>query len=100
MGAFDYRIEAELFSTGSWKTARGRFAYRRFDKAAEAIRFAIEELPPQLLSGACLEVDEARFDGGGIRKLYDSSEYPLPRKHVARSPIERPAVDFEGALSR
>ena len=89
MGAFDYGAEAELFPSRSWKTARGRFAYRRFDNVAEAIRFAIEELPPQLLSGAYLEVDEARFDGGGIRKLYDSTEYPLPRKQAARSPVER-----------
>ena len=35
--------------------------YRRFAKAAEAIRFAIEELPPDLLIGAHLEVEEQRF---------------------------------------
>ena len=101
MGAFDYGSQAELFPTRSWKSARRGFAYRRFGNAAEAIRFAIEELPPELLSGAYLEVDEARFDGGGIRKLYDSTEYPLPRNKAARPPVERQGADrFEGAFGR
>jgi hypothetical protein len=99
--AFDYGAEAELFPTRRWKSARRSFAYRRFGNAAEAVRFAVEELPPELLSGAYLEVDEARFDAGGIRKLYDSAEYPLPRKKAARPAVERQAAgSFEGAFSR
>lgn len=103
MGTFDYRAEAELFPTRRWKSVRRRFAYRRFGSAAEAIRFAIEELPPELLSGAYLEVDEARFDAAGIRKLYDSAQYPLPRNSAVRASVERQAEaadDFEAAFSR
>jgi len=101
MAAFDYGAEAELFPTRRWKSARRSFAYRRFSNAAEAVRFAIEELPPELLSGAYLEVDEARFDGNGIRKLYDSSEYPLPRSKAAAPLVERQTADsFEAAFSR
>jgi len=43
------------------------------------IRFAIEELPPDLLVGAFLEVDGKRYGSGSIRRLYESSDYPLPR---------------------
>src|SRR5947209_981545 len=84
MSMFDFASEAELFPTRNWKSRGRSFAYRRFVNAAEAVRFAIEELPPRLLLGAYLEVDETRFDGNGIRKLYDSAEYPLIRKQAAR----------------
>ena len=54
--------------------------YRRFASAAEAIKFAVEELPPAQLLGAVLEVSEERFDCEGIRQLYDSPNYPLARQ--------------------
>jgi hypothetical protein len=83
MSTFDFASEAELFPTRNWKFRRHSFSYRRFPSAAEAVRFAIEELPSQLLSGAYLEVGEERFDRHGIRKLYDSAEYPLVRRQAA-----------------
>jgi hypothetical protein len=54
--------------------------YRRFLKAAEAIRFAIEELPPAQINGAPLDVEEARFGCDDMRRLSESSEYPLARR--------------------
>ena len=81
MAAFDYNAKAELFPN---RGMRGRpVGYRRFNRAADAIRFAIEELPPQALVGAWLEVSEERFDAAGIRRLYDCPAYPLDRSALA-----------------
>ncbi len=81
MAGFDYDAPAELFPSRSKKGGRPA-GYRRFESAAQAIRFAIEEMPSELLLGAVLEVDEERIDGAGIRQLYDSDLYPLARKGV------------------
>ena len=79
MTMFNYTAEAELFPARNWRSQSRGVAYKRFTHAADAIRFAIEELPPELLLGAYLEVEEERFDGNAIRRLYESLDYPLPR---------------------
>jgi hypothetical protein len=78
--SFDYDTAAELFEVRGRISRRRSCGYRRFDRAAEAIRFAVEDLAPEQLAGAYLEVDEARFDGNAIRRLYDSAEFPLARR--------------------
>ena len=83
MADFDYHTEAELFASRVRKARRQPLGYRRFAQAADAIRFAIEELPPEFLLGAYLQVDEERYDSQGIRRLYEDAQYPLTRRKAA-----------------
>lgn len=80
---FDYSAEAEVFSRTSGKARRQPLGYRRFARAVDAIRFVIEELSPQLLAGTYLEVDEERYEGNQIRRLYENEHYPLARRIAA-----------------
>ena len=67
--AFDYGAQAELFPIRNRKSKRQPIGCRRFAQAAEAVRFAIEELPAEFLLGARLEVDEEETHGPGITAL-------------------------------
>jgi len=78
LSRFDYNAPAELFPSRS-KKSRGQITYKRFDTAAEALRFAVEEMPAPALLGAYLEVNERRFGLQEIRSLYESDAYPLER---------------------
>jgi hypothetical protein len=80
MVKFDYCAAAELFPSRRRLSRHQSFGYKRFTQASQAIRFAIENLPPECLVGAYLEVDEQRYDSNGIRRLYQSDEYPLSRR--------------------
>ncbi len=77
--SFDYSAPAELFPSRNRKIV-SRVKYRRFDRAAEAIRFAVEELPEALLLGAYIESEEKRLGHKDIRALYESEHYPLKKK--------------------
>jgi hypothetical protein len=79
MAEFDYFAPAELFPTRRRLPRRQSFGYKRFAQAAQAIRFAMEDLPSESLVGAFLEVDEERYGSDDIRRLYESGEYPLTR---------------------
>jgi hypothetical protein len=92
MTMFNYNTVAELFPTQRDMhpiPAKGRrirrhpIGYGRFAHAGYAIRFAIEELPADLLSVTRLQVDDQIFDCDGIRRLYDSEDYPLARRASA-----------------
>jgi hypothetical protein len=76
MATFDYNAEAELFPPRLRKSPHRRFGYKRFTRAAAAVRFAIEELPPELLLGAVLEVKGERYCGEDLRRLYDRADFP------------------------
>jgi hypothetical protein len=80
MAEFDYSAAAELFPTVSRRRRSKPFRYVRFAHAAEAIRFAMEDLPHEALAGAFLEVDEQRYSREEIRRLYQSGRYPLARR--------------------
>jgi hypothetical protein len=69
MSSFDYKAPAELFLS---KPAKGsRTKYRRFATAAEALRYAIEDLRIPKAFGAWLEVGDERFSSSDIQRLYE-----------------------------
>ena len=68
---------------GAIARAPKKFNYRRFETAADAIRFAVEELPELLLVGACIEIDERRLNYKDIQALYASEQYPLEKRSFA-----------------
>jgi hypothetical protein len=82
MARFDFAAPADLFCTRSM-SRKSRVTYRRFESAAEAIRFAVEQLDKELLRSTTLEVDEDRLTGDAISRLYQRPDYPLTRKVAA-----------------
>ena len=82
MADFDYGASAELYPSRRYaKSAREQ--YRRFRTAAVAIQYIMEDVPGTWLIGSYLEVNERRYDGEAIRRLYESASYPLARQRAA-----------------
>jgi hypothetical protein len=77
---FDYAASAELFMPKRRRGARQPLSYRRFATAAEAIRFAVEELPAIQTLGPWMQVGDERFSSDDIRRLYESTGYPRRRR--------------------
>lgn len=76
---FDFSAPAELFPSRG-KKGRSTLRYRRFATAAEAVRFAVEDISPTLQLGAYLEVNEARFGMPEILALYAHPAFPLKKR--------------------
>ena len=78
LSGFNFSAPAELYPSRS-RRVRGPFSYKRFNTAAEAVRFAIEQMPDGALLGATLEVNEARYTEAEMRALYEGPAFPLKR---------------------
>ena len=72
--SFYYNAPAELFLS---KPAKGSSTKYRHFTAAEALRFAVEDLRIPKAFGAWLEVGDERFDSSEIQRLYEADGYPL-----------------------
>lgn len=85
MDTDDYFSEASLYYSKSANSKRRALVFQRFERASEAIRFAVEELTPKVLDSCTLEVNETHYFGRAIRPLYDDCAFPLERKLSAKS---------------
>jgi hypothetical protein len=77
MDYFHYDAPAEVFAGRGRRGQRHAMTYRRFPTGAEAIQHVIEFQDAEMLAGTVVEVG-----ADDIRDLYDSSDYPLPRKRA------------------
>ncbi len=80
MGAFDYDVSVGLYSGVGTKFRQKTLKYRRFERAAEAIRYVMEDIPASALLGCSIEIADETYVGQAIRPLYESPDYPLPRR--------------------
>ena len=83
MGGIDFSAPAEIFASKSRGASKRPMSYRRFPSTAEAVRYAVEVLPPETLFGTTLEADGVRFGAAEILRCYESAGYPLKRSAAA-----------------
>jgi hypothetical protein len=76
----DYLAEAELFAVQRQGRKRALF-YQRFDSTAEAMRFAVEDMPGDA-SNIVLETPSLRLDVKAINLAYEDKSFPLARRAV------------------
>jgi len=92
MEAEHYNLEASLYYAKHASSYRKALVLRRFASAAEAICFAVEDLPTKLLGGCSIEVEDSYYFGQEIRPLYDDHAFPSRRcsKSISRKrkPLE------------
>ncbi len=80
MDAQDYRMEASLYFSKRPEAKQKSLVFRHFGRAADAIRYAVEELSPKFFNSCSLEVNGLYYYGRQIRPLYDSDDFPLKRR--------------------
>jgi hypothetical protein len=80
---FDYDAPAGVFTRSSQGRRGGGAKYRRFDSAAEAIRYVMEEVPAPLRAGISIEAGDETLDHRQVMELYSSGAYPLERSEKA-----------------
>ena len=74
----DYLAEAELFAVQRHGRKQALF-YQRFDSTAEAMRFAMEDMPGDT-SNIVLETESLRLDARAITGAYEAETFPLARR--------------------
>ena len=79
MEPFDFDQPAEIFASVH---GAQRVKYYRFSTAAQAIRYVVEEMPPQLQRGLVMEADEVRYRADEIFGLYKRSDFPLEKRNL------------------
>jgi hypothetical protein len=79
MNCFNYKASVEFYSRRSSGKKANSLTFQRFNTAAEAIRFAMEDLPSAAFGGCMLEADGERFGAKELKELYASPRYPFPR---------------------
>ena len=85
MTRFNYRLPGEIFIPKSSGMRRRGLDYRRFETAAEAVRFAVETLPATALTACTVETDGKRLGSRELKALYADTRYPLARNASERS---------------
>jgi molybdate transport system regulatory protein len=89
--AFDYSSPAELYLS---RRKRRHTDYRRFATAAEAIRYAFEELRTRRSRSAWMQVGDELFNKNEINRLY----YPLSES-LSAAPVGPHKTDVSTRLS-
>ena len=96
--SFDYTALAELYPTRSYKRRAGRVTYKRFEVAAEAVRFAMEELPSEFLLGLILRSKSKDSTAGkfasctkGIKIFWSTVTRTVPSPAM-RERLDRPRI--------
>jgi hypothetical protein len=88
MDNFEYDTPADFFWSDRQGPRRRPVMYRGFARSAEAICFAIEQLPPSAQPWAIIEMGDDRIKFAQIRALYDSERYPLIRGDGQRRDLQ------------